>query len=670
MSYYRLLMKKMKLRNLAFLSVVSCATFFAWYSRGQRSASVMMTTPIESSHAPNLLVGYSSIVDGELLMKEGWAVVRQVVYFKGLKGIEAVMDTYQFRGMYSFLATQLSLFGGITTSLLLINWLSWVVAAWALWQLSTRLFSDDLAALLSVLFLCFGSGFLFHINDYTDHALSFVNFYFGVFLLYSSGILFSDQPWKTHVRLGCFLGASCLVYNTGVMLIFIYVANALKRNRWHRVLIITAVALAIRPLWLSYLHFIGTNITDVEKSLFENAIKGWSSASIGSVFQNLTDFLFFDSPFVIIAGVLSFLFLPLDRPTRKFGASVILIPVLTSFVFSTAATARGYLVYGVSIWLYCCLGRTFSVQVRSPRQIVAQAAGFCLAVGLFSHLAWTTAHLRHNFGPVKSYFLGWNGWPVLTNPQPRVMSMTGQEATPIMYGGNGTLVEAGAVSVASFAPLNPELISVPNAFKRQFFFIFLALLIWTVMFLDRMSKPMLVLVPCLFLALISAGSKFFRILPTRFILERGISLPSNKTFHYEVKLSDGFIAALEKELQGDNSLIVNIQADIEPAVFSIGTPMANIPINRTESAALAQLFAVQDKKQALIEMRKSGIFSFRIDNPLNHDIWFQGWQRTDLEGRKISFLGDSKTVAAPLGVLPATELRVCRPDGSLVLAGY
>src|SRR5262249_56588166 len=92
-------------------------------------------------------------------------IVEQAVFFSGGRG--AVIDenwwTRPYPGFFTALLTPLF---GVITSALLVNWLSWAVCAWATWQLSKKLFDDDFAALLAVVFASGGLRMVFPIGAF------------------------------------------------------------------------------------------------------------------------------------------------------------------------------------------------------------------------------------------------------------------------------------------------------------------------------------------------------------------------------------------------------------------------------------------------------------------------------------------------------------------------
>src|SRR5438874_2946954 len=113
---------------------------------------------------------------------------------------------------------------GLVGASIFVNWLAWAVCAFLTWRLAKKLFDDDLAALLGVLFVSGGMGMVFHIDDWSVHLPAFACYYLGVYLLYDSGVAFEERPWRTHLLLGSFLALASLVYSfAAALLLAVYV---------------------------------------------------------------------------------------------------------------------------------------------------------------------------------------------------------------------------------------------------------------------------------------------------------------------------------------------------------------------------------------------------------------------------------------------------------------
>jgi hypothetical protein len=105
---------------------------------------------------------------------ENWPFVEQVAFLSGWR--DAQLDGYCLRPYTAFFATLVTPVVGIVGALLLVNWAAWALCAWATWRLSKKLFGDDQAALLAVVFVSGGMGMVFHIDDYSPHLPAFAGY--------------------------------------------------------------------------------------------------------------------------------------------------------------------------------------------------------------------------------------------------------------------------------------------------------------------------------------------------------------------------------------------------------------------------------------------------------------------------------------------------------------
>src|SRR5262249_15371844 len=133
----------------------------------------------------------------------------------------------------------------------------------------------------------------------------------------------------------------------------------------------------------------------------------WFEATTATLFR-VSQFLLFDSPLVVCLGLASLLWLPRRPALRWFGMLVVGLPVASALVFVNSAWARGYLVYGISIWFYCWLARLLALAWRAEGRW-AKCVAFAMTVLIIgSHAGWTTAHHWRQLGPIKAYVLGWD----------------------------------------------------------------------------------------------------------------------------------------------------------------------------------------------------------------------------------------------------------------------
>jgi hypothetical protein len=179
-------------------------------------------------------------------MQENEPFLNHVAFFGGVLGSENNLreDPYAQRVYYGHFATLLAPVAGVPGSILVVNWLAWALCAWVAWRLSKKLFRDELAALVAVVFVTGGMGMISHIGDYSAHLLSFAVYYLGVYLIYDSGILFDRRPLRTHLLLGAYLAVACLTYPGSVTLIAVYALAAFRHNAFRNI----AGAVSVVPI--------------------------------------------------------------------------------------------------------------------------------------------------------------------------------------------------------------------------------------------------------------------------------------------------------------------------------------------------------------------------------------------------------------------------------------
>ena len=96
------------------------------------------------------------------------------------------------------------------------------------------------------------------------------------------------------------------------------------------------------------------------------------------------------------------------------------------------------------------------------------ATGLALLVAVGTHFAWSTAHFWGWLAPVKSYFtLSQYGRPHLAHLRPPVLSMTGLEKTPVLFGGDASLADGGAHVTAPEVGIDPSSMSWGRALAAR-----------------------------------------------------------------------------------------------------------------------------------------------------------------------------------------------------------
>jgi hypothetical protein len=254
--------------------------------------------------------------------------------------------------------------------------------------------------------------------------------------------------------IGSFLAVARLFYTWySLMLLAVYLGSACRHNRWYHLAVTALLALSATTVWRQTLGLLEIQVAafDIQRNLNESLAAWWQFAQDPSwelareYAQKTSQAGLWDSPLVVLLGLVSGAWLPRDWASRWFGALVVGLPVLgVCAVAPSCVNVPGYLTYGISIWLYCCLGRFFALGLRRgpPLRI---AAGLLLGVVLTTHFAWSTAHFWAWLGPVKTYIDGLgSGLCYFPYSRPTVLSMTGHEPTPVLFGGDRPLADAGA----------------------------------------------------------------------------------------------------------------------------------------------------------------------------------------------------------------------------------
>jgi hypothetical protein len=621
--------------------------------------------------------------------------VEQVAFLSGWEG--AQLDHFCFRPLTAFFATLLAPALGTIGAALVVNWSAWALCAWATWRLSKKLFDDDLAALLAVTFVSGAIAMAYHIGDYSAHLPAFATYYLGVYLLYGSGIPLGRKPWRTHLLVGAFLALACLVYSWyGLLLLAVYTLSALRHNRWYHVAGAVALALTSLPLWGAILRWLGVEVTGLELRHAMRSLPLWGEVfrrpwdAAGALAGRLRVVGIFDSPVVIVLGMLSCLSLPGKGALRWFGLLVLAVPFLATFVVLSNPDMRGYLVYGGSIWIYCWLGRLLATGLRG-RPPVRVATGLALLVAVGTHFAWSTAHFWGWLGPVKSFVEGWDyGRPYFMHPRPTVLSMTGLERTPTLFGGDAPLDAAGAYVADPQVVIEPGSVSWPRALAAQaLFFGYLAL--FGVAAVHSLRRRLLVAAVMACLAVASSGLSWltFRAKPNYINTWRPITLPRGAKLSYRAELSQAFLDILKKEMGPQDQLhffvgLPSVGDTGRPSVeISVAAGPVSIPVrnegwkpgwNKYANPAYRDWDAAcwaLDPQSAVTALNEAGHVTVEVTNHLRRAVGLSAWQRRGLPGRQliITPAGGGADAGAP-ELLPAVEIRLVRPDGSIKVAGF
>jgi hypothetical protein len=664
-----------------FLSVTIPLTI---YGRGERSGWIVVSQIWCTAFGFNYAIG-----DMPLYM-EDVSFLHQVTMFLGA-AVEHSL--YSVRPLYSFIASLIAPVTGMISSFMILNYLVWAACAYVAWRFTLKLFGDRMAAFISVIFVAGGFGFVFHLGDYSPHLLSFLAYYLGILLVYESRVWAESRPLKTHLVLAMYFALAYLSYDIGVPLIVGYVAVAIWRNRWWRIGSNVAIALTAKPLWVAFLpmltwlysgHLSWVNYYGYEGGALGQAVMrligllGHPREFLQLVLPMLREFSYFEFPLLICLGMLCWLGLHGGWRLFWFISVFFCLPIIGGLVFAVARmTTRGYFVFGVSLLVYAPLAGAVARNLRAMQLTRRVAAVMILAVALAGQYYWSTAHFRHELGPAVSYHLG---QPDMAGENffksVPIISLTGAEPTPVMFGGKASLREAGlyvprktatAVSYNMWFALVARLPIVIYAlglaalvlpFRRwkKKVLIAVTLLLWLVPPLLCMIEPL------------------EKPEPTPTSVQA--FLPNGRPVRYTIKLSDSFVSALRQH------------AD-EPALaeFQYGMAFSNtwrlwagdrqVPTLSKEAEArlyydLYKLYTTVPDLLHALEHSGNELTLEIVPRPGDNPYAF-GWQRRGLPGRT---LVDAVTGARwHTPNIPAFEIRVYRTNSkgktnTILLVGF
>jgi hypothetical protein len=657
--------------------LAACAVFvlisvpLALVGRADRSGWTLMTRGV-NDHQGNSHLGYCCFRGSTPVMEENEHSDRLIGYFSGVNGLEGQLTCYAYRGGYSFLGSLLAPALGVVGAMAVVNWLAWALAAWAAYRLTVRLHGDPLAGLLAVVFVAGGIGVLVHAGDYSAHLLAFAVFYAVIDLIHGSGVLTKARPLRTHLLLGAALAAAALVYTNGPILIAIYALSALRRNRWAFIAAAVLLAVSARPAWEQVLAWQGVDVPNDEGRLLGEGLSLWRHAfadpvvGLGEAGRHFLDFVSYECPLTSLFGVAAWLALGRRREDRYFGALVLLLPVLAVMPFAMVANARGYLVYGSSIWLFAWLSGLLAGWLRKPSR-ARPALACAAALVVLAHFGWSTAHLWGHLGPVKTYYEGASfGWSYFRHLPSQTLSLTGREGAPIVAGGTASLREAGAVICPATTPIDHVRVSAAAAFSRRaLFFVYLALLAGLLAHRLGLSARGSAALAAAVLALApisaAASAATLRSLPAYYHFKHeGIRLPPGAALTYRVRLGAAVRDRLARagDPADDFGFFLHHLGDLRVTVRAGDCP---IPVRYAPNSCWAPV----DAAAARAALLREGELTVEAANDSAEDVIVSGWQRPGLPDRELSFSGPAAVVRG----LPTLELRAYRADGTEVWAG-
>jgi hypothetical protein len=643
--------------------------------RNHNSGWILLTAPdAHSAQEINSLYGYSYLLGRAPFMKENVPSVWQVAFFSGAENSEKVLDFYALRCGYTSFATALTPLVGTMNALALTNWLAGCLCVWSVWKLCGRLFKDRFASSFAAVTAALGMGLMVHIGDYSAHLSAFATYYLGVYLIYTSGVLYKRRPLRTHLILGAYCACACLVYKSGLMLFAVYLLASLRHNRWLHLAGAAVLALSALPVWSWSLKLLGANFLDTEADYLYGSVQEWQRLVYGSwhqpilaVLLNISQFLLFDSPLIVALGLVSMFWLPHRRGLRWFGILVVGLPIASALVFAQTAMARGYLVYGISIWFYCWLARLVASLWRQDGRWRKGAAFAVMSLVLGSHAAWTTAHWWKQLGPIKTYFLGWDSaWFYFPHGPMRVLSLTDGEPTPRLWGGEADCEEAGAACVPSSQPFPPSHGAFGRALARRLvgaIYLTSFLLLLAASLRRRIAVGLGAVAILLILSALSART--FRQIPTILDIDGQFVLHTKEKISWQTRLGPLFARALAKEV--DDGELRLFMLDRGPAELKVHVYCDATPLSLTELAGHHHWQIGKDS--ALAALRTGSQLTIEVENRSDDPVFLGGWQRATLPGRRLIRLPEHLGGQVPV-VLPAMELRLVRKDKTIALIGF
>lgn len=629
----------------------------------ERSGWILITQPLEASHATNSLLGYSLIREASILHAENQSSFHQLAFFAGA---DVPPDLYFRRPVYTFVAALLAPWIGPGASLLAVNLCAWVLALWLCHRFTRRFYGDAEAARWAGLLAAGGIGFVLHALDLSAHLLSFVFYMGGAVLIYESEVWRRAVAWRVHAAIAAYLALACLQYNTGVALVAAYVLVAFRHNALLLVAGAGIAPLLAQPAWDSIVgalyaqrHGVALpGLAQAELDYLRRSLEGWMSIlrsppadAARSAAALVASFGFFELPLVVVLGGARLL---ADwraggeaRNRARFAAPFIAMPVAAALVFAPAALARGYLVYGISLFFFAGCGAAIARSLHG-RRFARNAAG-CALIALC--VAWSTAHFLNVLGPAKAYFLGMEYAAHLFTPGGwQAASLTGLEPTPRLFGGAATLAEAG-LQASTAAPLPPAG-NVKYALAASAPIVALAAALAGLCFGGSAAA----IVAAALLSSSVAGALLFPGSPGATPIHRTYAIEAGRTLVYRVALSDETRSRLASGLDEGRApvLFAGFYDRRDAPVVRIGgrDVRAVRKLNRTN-----WLLDPGDLLGAL----RSGSRELEIAWPGGPDHWVGGWQRTSLASRRIVVEGGGPEPA----VLPAVEIRLLRDAASV-----
>jgi hypothetical protein len=228
--------------------------------------------------------------------------------------------------------------------------------------------------------------------------------------------------------------------------------------------------------------------------------------------------------------------------------------------------------------------------------------------------------------------------------------MTGLEKTPVLYGGDASLGDAGAFINEAQLPVSPDSLSWLRALAAQApLFGYLAL--FAILVVRSMRRRLFVAASMACLAVVSSSLSWltFRAMPpyvntlgpiwgNAAAVESPVNLPSNAKLSYRVALSQRFLDILRKEIAPEDRLCFfigfpGVGGIVDPSGVEVSVTAG--PVNIPTQAAGWPFFSALEPQEALAALVKSGHLTVHVTN---HTVPTElaAWQRRGLPGRHIT----------------------------------
>lgn len=637
------------------------ATLFILHGRDDNSPWSQSTRPLLAVTGSNTLMGFTTTLDGAPFFNENIPFVKQISFFDGhLSG----GDVYLKRSLYSFLAYHITPLFGVLGALLILNIAAYAFAVYLTWRFAWILFIDKITCLIATFFISSGLGFAVHVGDYSAHLLSYSLYFYCVLVLYESKVWAEYQPLRSHLLIGSALGVLYFSYNYGLILLIAYIILSFKHNRILHLLAAALLAALPQVYWKTVFSL--ANINDVESAYFGDAIYRWAaiyqeqglSGIIYTCLKILVELATFDSPALVLSGIVGLFYLGFKDPRTKFIFFISAVTVGMIFVWLTYAQARGYLIYPLTLFCAVAAANLFRQMIAARQALIKAAAiGLCALLAL-AHISWNTAHLRSQWGPVNAYIWGiFIAQPFFTFSPPSITkSITGNEPTPRYFNGQSTLAEAGAY-VEAAETLHPRERHIAVAFLAKLFPYLYCIVFLTLVFPPSINSRYRYILLSVSLLLINMAYSVHTVsgMWPSVIKTDGYSLRQSSTGHYSIRPSASFVESLKKNFTPGDSLAFVLFSRTNPSP-EVYYDCDGKPFSYLRTTQSGNYHIVENASESLNQLSLCSTFNIAILNRV--DTQYDAWQKTNLVGRTFTIDGDPKKGISTISRLPAFEIRL------------